>query len=493
MARPNWQLSIALDDSAELPVFLQLARAIADDIRRGRLKPDQRLPSSRGLADVLRVHRNTILAAYNELIAEGWLETRPARGTFVSADMPETRPRRFAKLPVGKVLRAKRPGYDLGDAQAPARGTRPASIKYPLMGGLPDMRLIPETALARAYRRAVRHRGSALLDYTDPQGHPPLREAILNMLRDLRGIVAEPDELLLTRGSQMALYLAGRVLIEPGDVVFVESFGYGPAWQALRMSGAKLIAIPVDEAGMNIDAFVAAADKTPPRAVYLTPHHQFPTTATLSPGRRLRLLELARRRRFAILEDDYDHEFHYDGRPIQPLASADTSGSVVYVGTLSKVLAPGLRIGYAVAPRAVIERMVNYRSYVDSQGDAAVEAAVAELFEDGEMQRHVGRSRRIYRDRREALVHELTTRLGDVVEARPSNGGLALWAKVARGIDVNAWAERALAAGVAFSPANLYTFDRRRRPFARFGFATCTEDELVKAVKILRRTLPSRR
>ncbi len=490
MGGTNWHVSIALDDSAELPVFLQLARAIADDIRRGRLAPEQRLPGSRGLAHSLGVHRNTILAAYNELIAEGWLETRPAKGTFVCADLPTTRPRRFTALPAGGVVRAKRPGYSLTRTRMPKRQPVSPAIAYPLMGGLPDMRLVPETALARAYRRAVRHRGSALLNYHDPQGHPRLREAILAMLRDLRGIVADPDELVLTRGSQMALYLAARVLLEPGDVVYVESFGYGPAWQALRMAGARLVAIGVDEHGMDIDKLAAAAEHTPPRAVYLTPHHQFPTTASLSPGRRLRLLELARRQRFAILEDDYDHEFHYDGRPIQPLASADASGSVVYVGTLSKVLAPGIRIGYAVAPRTVIEQMVNYRTYIDFHGDPAVEAAVAELFEDGEMQRHAGRSRRIYRQRRDALVDALDEQLADVVDARRPNGGLALWARIDRRIDVNQWAQRARAAGVAFSPADLYAFDRRKRPFARFGFATCTEAELREAVGILADTLP---
>jgi len=422
----GWQLSIALDESADLPVFLQLARAISHDILRGRLQPGNRLPSSRKLATSLRIHRNTVLAAYDELISEGWIETIPARGTFVAEDLPDTRPRRFTPLPSSGVVRAKRPGFGFDRPQVPARDRLPLEVKYPLMGGLPDMRLVPETALARAYRRAVRARGNVLLNYHEPAGHPRLRHAIATMLRDLRGVVVGDDELVITRGSQMALYVAARVLLEPGDVVFVESFGYAPAWQALRMAGATLVPIRVDADGIDVDAVERALEETPPRAIYLTPHHQYPTTATLSASRRLRLLDLARRHRFAILEDDYDHEFHYDGRPIQPLASADSAGVVIYIGTLSKVLAPGLRIGYAAAPRAFVQTMINYRTYVDFHGDPAVEAAVAELFEDGELQRHVGRSRRIYQRRRDTMVSALGETLGDVVTTRPPSGGLAL-------------------------------------------------------------------
>jgi GntR family transcriptional regulator/MocR family aminotransferase len=221
--------------------------------------------------------------------------------------------------------------------------------------------------------------------------------------------------------------------------------------------------------------------------VYLTPHHQYPTMAVLAARRRLALLALARRHRFAIIEDDYDHEYHYEGRPILPLASADRGGCVVYVGTLSKVLAPGLRIGYVVAPRPLVERLAAIRALIDHQGDIAVEAAVAELMEDGELQRHVRRMRRVYHARRDALIDALRDQLGDAVSFDVPPGGMALWIH-APDLDVDAWAARAKAAGVLFTPGRRVSFHGRATPYARLGYACVTEDEIRRAVGILRRT-----
>ncbi|HTN84912.1 MAG TPA: PLP-dependent aminotransferase family protein, partial [Sorangium sp.] len=217
--------------------------------------------------------------------------------------------------------------------------------------------------------------------------------------------------------------------------------------------------------------------------------HQYPTTAVLAPGRRVALLELCRRRRIALIEDDYDHEFHYDGRPVLPLASADTAGVVVYVGTLSKILAPGLRLGFVVAPEPLIERLSLHRTFVDRQGDHAVERAVAELLEDGEVQRHAQRARRAYRARRDLLVEALRARLGGALDFRVPAGGMALWARVDAAIDADAWAERSLERKVAFSPGRRYAFDGRKRPFLRLGFAALDEEEIRDAVERMARAL----
>ncbi|WP_434046041.1 MULTISPECIES: PLP-dependent aminotransferase family protein [Sorangium] len=477
-----WELSLAVDPASPQPIFLQIARALSDDIRRGRLRAGAELPGSRALARSLSVHRNTVLAAYRELAAEGWIEASAARGTFVAAELPAPAPRRFARRAAARTEVPARLGFDLG-----ATSLRPMPLvaegALRMSGGLPDMRLVPTAALARAYRRALRAEAKRALDYADPRGHERLRAALAAMLSAVRGLAAGPESVLVTRGSQMAIDLVARALLAPGDAVAVEAYGYRPAWEALRLAGARLVPVPVDAAGLSVDALAELADRERLRAVYVTPHHQYPTTAVLAPGRRIALLELCRSRRVAVIEDDYDHEFHYDGRPVLPLASADTAGVVVYVGTLSKILAPGLRLGFAVAPEPLIERLALHRTFVDRQGDHAVEGAVAELLEDGEVQRHAQRARRIYRARRDLLVEALRAQLGHALDFRVPAGGMALWARVDAAIDADAWAERALARKVAFSAGRRYAFDGKKRPFLRLGFAALDEREIREAVE----------
>jgi GntR family transcriptional regulator / MocR family aminotransferase len=297
---------------------------------------------------------------------------------------------------------------------------------------------------------------------------------------------------LVTRGSQMALELVAHAIVPRGGTVAVEGIGYRPAWAAFRRCGARVVPVPVDSRGIVIDALAALA-KTGLSLVYVTPHHQYPTTATLSPSRRAALLDLARRERFAIIEDDYDHELHYDGRPILPLASADPSGHVVYIGTLSKVLAPVLRLGYVLAPQPLIERLAKDRFVLDRQGDHVVERATAELIEDGSVARHVRKCRQIYRARRDQLVSGLTTKLGGRVAVRAPSGGMALWAEVDLAPkEVARWESRALTEGVSFAAGERFTFDGRAIPFARFGFATLDEQEIDRALERLVKAFPTR-
>jgi GntR family transcriptional regulator / MocR family aminotransferase len=489
----RWELSLSLEpDASRTPTFARIAHALTEDVRRGRLRPGARLPGSRTLAEGLGVHRNTVLAAYRALMAEGWIEARPGRGTFVSEALPTTPPRRFSRAPIDPVARRERLGFPLeGERPKPPTYFAPKRGLLTMFGGVPDARLIPVEALARAYRRQLR-RGAQTLTYGDPKGHPALRRAFAAMLAETRGLAIDESDVLVTRGSQMALLLAARVVLRPGDRVAVEAWGYRPAWEALRLAGAELVPVPVDAHGLDVDALAARCAEERIAAVYLTPHHQYPTTVSLSPGRRLALLALARAHRFAIFEDDYDHEFHYEGRPLLPLASADTHGNVVYIGTLSKVLAPGLRLGYLSAPRPLLERAVELRWYVDRQGDLATEAAVAELIEDGELQRHVRRARRVYHRRRDRCVDALTARFGDRLSFAVPSGGMALWARCQAGVDVDAWYERAVAGGVAFQPARHFAFDGRSRPYLRLGYACLDDDELVEAVSRLHRAMPDR-
>jgi GntR family transcriptional regulator/MocR family aminotransferase len=321
-----------------------------------------------------------------------------------------------------------------------------------------------------------------VLGYADPRGHERLRTAIADLLVSTRAVPATPRQVVVTRGGQMAIALVARALLAPGDVVAVEALGYPPAWQVMRDAGATIVPVAVDRDGLDVDAIAQLVRRRKLRAVYCTPHHQCPTTVSLASGRRMTLLDLARRHGFAIVEDDYDHEFHYDGRPLLPLASADPGGHVVYVGTLSKVFAPGLRVGYVVAPDDVAERVAVHRSYLDLCGDPALECALADLFEEGEIQRHVRRARRVYRARRDAMVRSLRSRLPDVRFDVPS-GGISIWCRAPRRLHVEPWAARCLAAGVRFHTGRWFAFDGRPQPAFRLGFAALSETQIERAVE----------
>jgi len=434
------------------------------------------LPGSRTLAATLGIHRNTVLAALRELENQGWVETKPARGTFVSHALPERPVKATARGP-------QHAAFDVRILHPPASTAIPDGA-LALFGGIPDLRRVPRAALARAYRRALR--STQGLGYGEPAGHPDLRKAIASMLARTRGLAVAEHDIVITRGSQMALDLLARTLLGPGMNVAVEALGYPPAWASLRATGANLIPIPLDDEGLRVDRLASTIERTPIRAVYLTPHHQYPTTVTLSAARRRALVELALEHRVALLEDDFDHEFHYEGRPILPLAS-QAPESVAYIGTLSKVLAPGLRLGFLVAPSPLRESVIAMRTYVDRQGDLVLERALAELFEDGEIQRHILRMRRIYRSRRDTFVRLLQDAFGDDLRFAIPHGGMALWAHVPN-VDVEAWAVRARERNVLVQVARIFAFDGRPRPYLRLGYGCLEEDDLARAVATLSRT-----
>jgi GntR family transcriptional regulator/MocR family aminotransferase len=491
MSRPvrNPAFGIPLDRERPEPLFLQISRSIIADIQEGRMRPGTRLPGTRTLANSLAVHRNTVLAAYEELESEGWIQTSQARGTYVSQALPNVPARNFARRITLRESVPETVGFDLRSELPEIEAYRWAPGTLVMNGGVPDLRLTPAHALARAYRHVLKRDAAAVLCYTDPQGHPRLRAALASMLASTRGLASETNDILITRGSQMALDLVGRTLIRAGDALAVESIGYPAAWETFRTYGARLVPVPVDREGMDVDALARICEHTKIRALYVTPHHHYPTMATLTAGRRIALLDLARRQRFAIIEDDYDHEFHYEGRPVLPLASVDRAGVVIYIGTLAKILAPGLRLGYLVAPQPLLQRLTAQRFHVDRQGDQAVEAAVAQLLEDGEVQRHGRRARRIYHARRDYLAAALhKTFSGELTFTLPA-GGMAIWAQARDGIDVDAWALRAVKRKVIFSPGRQFTFDGRSTGHLRLGFAAMDESELGEAVKRLRLAL----
>jgi GntR family transcriptional regulator/MocR family aminotransferase len=468
--------TITLDETAQGPLFVRLARRIAEDIRRGRLKPGQRLPGSRRLAQELGIHRNTVLAALSELEQEGWIATQAKRGTFVADDIPKLEPKKF-----GNLIARGRVKFDLPEPAPAAPFVELPRGVVPLVGGQPDLRLVPRALLSRALRRALM-RSPISLGYGSEWGDVHLRRALATLLAETRGLNASEDGVLVTRGSQMAIYLAAKVLLAPGSVVAVEELGYRPAWEALKLAGARLMPIPVDEHGLQVARLAELLRSERVSAVYVTPHHQYPTTVTLTPARRLELLALAREWRFPILEDDYDHEHHYAGRPILPLASVDPD-IVVYIGTLSKVLAPALRIGYLIAAPEILEHATRLRRFVDHQGDTLMERAIAELIEEGELVRHMRRVRRHYHERRDALVEALRRELGRELAFKVPSGGMALWAKTKSRVSTDAWAARALSQGVLVQEGRRFRLDGRPMPAFRLGFAPVTPQEIRSAVR----------
>lgn len=465
---------------------VRIAQGVVADIRRGRLTPGQKLPGTRAWAKALEVNRNTVVAAMEELEAQGWIETLAKRGTWVRQSLPiEPRPTAPRGLPDLLAPLPPSPAFLTPRPYVLSKGV------LHLSAGTPDPRLFPVELLARTWRRVVRRRGQLLLSYGDPAGHPGLREALAQMVAELRAVPATAEHVVVTRGSQMALDLVASAVLVPGDTVAVEALGYRPAWDALRLRGARVVPIPVDAEGLQVEALARLAARTRVRSVYVTPHHQYPTTVTMSASRRLALLALAQRHRFLVIEDDYDHEFHYEGRPVVPLLARDEAGVVVSIGTLSKVLAPGLRVGFVVAPTTLAQRLAGLRAVMDRQGDHPMEATIAELLEEGELQRHVRKMRVVYQRRRDVLVEALRSKLAGALEFDVPSGGISVWARLVRPLKLARWRTRALERGVAVTPGAHYRFDGEEPGAMRLVFSRYDEAELRHAVDVLKATLPS--
>lgn len=473
----KWDLQLSLDRDGGLPVHLQIAQQISADIQRGRLRPGAPLPGSRELAAQLGINRKTAVLAYEELAAQGWLLTQGRRGTFVAPSLPLLSPR---SAPTAARTPASVPAHDdidFGD-------------------GVPDSRLIPFDVLGRAYRRALIAAARAgRLAYGDPRGELPLRQALAEMLDMERGLNADAERICLVRGSQMGIYLAGRALLRPGDAVALDALSYPPAREAFRSLGARPLDVEQDAAGMRPDALERLCRSQPVKAVYLTPHHQYPTTRMMPAERRLQLLALSRRYGFAIIEDDYDHEFHYSRSPVLPMASLDAAERIVYVGSLSKVLAPGLRVGYLVAEPALIQRCAADIMLIDRQGNAVTELAVAELMHSGELKRHLRRALRIYRARRQALADAIDRHLAGLAEYELPEGGLALWLRLPSWVDMPRLGADARSAGVRFLPGGAFADDGRDIPALRLGFGALEAEQLEQGVarlaQALRRQIPT--
>ena len=482
---------LSIDKSLATPVFVQLSNQLGQLIRVGTLSAGQRLPGTRQLAHLLAVNRQTIVAAYDEATAQGWLESRPGSGTFVARHLPEVKPQ---KLTVASNALPKtdntQPGYAFESLPFLARPVLTNSEGLRLDDGFPDVRLAPLAELGRAYRSYFRWGNPQQhFGYGDTKGHPLLREQLSQYLNETRGLRTTPDNVLITRGSIMGLHLATQVLLRPGDVVVTGETTWAGATMNFLNAGATVLTIPIDAHGVDVDALAVLVEKTPVRLVSVTPHHHYPTTVTLRPDRRVRLLQLAEQHGFAILEDDYDYDFHYLSRPILPLASADRHGMVIYIGSLTKSVAPAFRIGYVVAPTALIDELARRRRIIDRQGDPMLEFAVGQLFRTGDLGRHFRKALRTYHARRDCFCDLLTTELRDRVQFTKPDGGLAVWATFDPAIDMKRVAERATQNGLHLANGLTHNPPDQVLNGTRLGFASSTETELEQSVAMLKKLL----
>jgi GntR family transcriptional regulator / MocR family aminotransferase len=432
------------------------------------------------MAETLGVHRQTVVAAYDELIAQGWIETKASRGTFVSSKISDFKPISLNKALINNDLNIKT-GFNLSKKDYLKLPVLRGSSALSFDDGFPDNRFAPVDELARAYRTVLKKGYQKnILFYGDTKGEPSFRQEMTTYLKETRGLNVSIENVMITRGSMMAVYLTAQTVLQKGDSVVVGALGYGSGNLIFQNAGAELVKIKVDDMGLDIDHLAEICEKMPIRMVYITPHHHYPTTVTMSAERRLRLLALAKTHNFCILEDDYDYDFHYSSSPILPLASVDTEGYVVYVGSLCKTISPALRVGYIIAPSELIEEMSQLRRIIDRQGDNIMEAALAILFKDGTIKRHLKKSQKTYHKRRDFFCASMENQLGDVVDFKKPNGGMAVWAKFDPSVSLPILSEKAAKMGLKMSNGAPYNINA-----TRLGFASTNEEEIEKGVGIL--------
>ena len=421
-------LPITLDRSIAGPTYQQIVARLREAMHTGTLKPGARLPSARVLASQLGVARGTVDAAYAVLAGEGVIETRGPAGSIVSPHLAaRPKPPQQRRMPF-----TPRPD--------------PMSGPLPFRMGLPALDEFPRKLWAGLTVRAARSIGAEMLDLPDPAGYRPLREAIAAYLGIARGIGCSAEQVLITSGFQGGLSLAAQVLLRPGDPVWVEDPGYFLARNRLEAAGAKLVPVRVDREGMRVAAGVVAAPRA--RMALVTPTHQSPLGVALSFQRRLALLAWAAEAGSWILEDDYDSEFHYSGHPLPALKSLDRAERVLYAGSFSKVLFPGLRLGYLVVPDELGDAFRRACRQLDVGRAMLEQATTATFMAEGHFARHLRRMRSLYGERRKALAAALTATFGDRVQVELEAGGMHLLARFPNGEDDGTLVRRAIAAGL---------------------------------------------
>lgn len=468
-------------ESAPIALSTRVYRAIRSAIHDSTLRAGDRLPSTRALAADLAISRATAETAYAQLEAEGYLTRHVGDGSYVNAAVPQRTARKTTAMseamPANALSRRGRQIASLGSCIDP-RQVRAFSA------GLPALGAFPREAWQRLLARHAKNFGTHWQMYTDPQGEPQLRDAIAQYLSLSRGVDCDAGQVIVLTSSQQALVLIAMLTLDTGDAVWMEEPGYRGAQTAFAAQGACVVPVPVDADGMRVGEGLKLAPQA--RLAYATPSHQYPLGMAMSLERRMQLLEWARRERAWIVEDDYDSEFHYDSRPIAAIHGLDRHGRVLYVGTFSKVMYPGLRLAYVVVPKPLVGAFVAARSHLDSHSPALMQLVLADFMENGQFTAHVRRMRELYRARRDIFLEEAAHHLADRLHPQAAAGGLqiACMLRDVRASDKRI-AARAEAAGFDLPTlSRLYFGDDKRNGFV-MGFSALQPAAIREGVKKL--------
>lgn len=484
-----YKTSIKFDRKCNQPLYLQLSNQIIQFIKNQTLAPNTKLPGSRTLAEQLNVHRKTIVACYEELLLQGWVESIPKKGTFVHCNLPELHQQKLNEVTTSDFKKTTGFSFYKNSILPEKPGDKKEGFMY-LDDGVSDGRLTPLDDIARTYRRvSAKKNVFKHLSYGTTYGNNTLREVLVDYLNSTRGMHITKENVLITRGSQMGIWLSAQLLLDKDDVIVVGNTNYGSADSTFLNQKATLKRVLVDEDGIVTEEIEKLCKRQQIKAVYVTSHHHHPTTVTLSAKRRIHLLNLARQYNFAIIEDDYDYDFNYNHAPILPLASHDTNGNVIYIGSVCKTVAPVYRIGYLIASKEFVDEAAKLRGFVDRQGDALLELTFADFIKSGDLDRHIRKVMKIYKQRRDLFCTLLKDELGDFFEFEIPKGGMAVWAKLHLDYSWSTVSEIARNYKLEIGAWQRYDIANLGHNYTRIGFASHNEEEMYELIHRLKKTL----
>lgn len=480
---------IRLNKDDSMPLYLQLYEQIKQAIFNGRLKDGERMPSTRILSAELSVSRNSVFQAYEQLMVEGFLHGKKGDGTYVCVQLSKA-PHRAVKAPV-PVKPSVPATVNYKDRSLPDEILKRDCAKepwLPFQSSVPAVQHFPFKTWARIAAGIYRNIHTLHLGYGDSQGHLPLRQALADYLRINRSIVCTPDQILIVNGSRQAINLAAQVLLKKGDQCWMEDPGYQAARGAISRWGGKLCPVPLTRYGLDID--YAIKHYTAAKLAYVTPSHQYPLGGTLPLGERLKLLQWAARRQMWLVEDDYDSEFRYNGRPVPALKGLDDQGRVIYTGTFSKVLFPALRLGYLVLPSAEMAQQFKLvKSTIDRQSPVIDQAIVAQFMNEGHFARHLRRMRTLYKKQQDELVALLKKHLGAYLEVDACDTGMHLVAWMLQPCDTQMLAKKAFREGIVLQSIADSSVHFKQRDGLMMGFTGFNTADMELGVMKLKQLL----